>query len=228
MSREITEKVFLKDVANHEMTVLMDNGLYRHLKVKQPGTYNQWFDIVTWPGFLAYTGDMGGFVFTRIPDMFEFFRSNRYPRDGVKLGINPQYWSEKLAAVDRDGRRGGGYQQFSADRLRKHVEEHISTWVEEFRSEHDEDSEEHAVAKKDFETQIREEIRTEVFLYLDDGEYEARRAVNDFQCKIGNDTYNFQDSWEWDCDEYTLRFLWCCYALAWSIQQYDALTVGVK
>ena len=28
------------------------------------------FDIVTWPGYLCYSGDMGCFVFTRLPDMF--------------------------------------------------------------------------------------------------------------------------------------------------------------
>jgi hypothetical protein len=74
--KEITEEVFLKDVEKHEMKVLLDNGLYRHLRFAATGQYswNQWFEIITWPGKLAYSGDMGTYVFERIEDMFEFFR----------------------------------------------------------------------------------------------------------------------------------------------------------
>jgi hypothetical protein len=32
----------------------------------------------------------------------------------------------------------------------------------------------------------------------------------------------FEDFREVDCEEYTHRFLWCCYALAWGIEKYDA------
>ena len=32
----------------------------------------------------------------------------------------------------------------------------------------------------------------------------------------------FSDCWEWRFTEYTHRFVWCCYAIAWAIKQYDA------
>ena len=32
MSRQPTEETFLKDVEKHRMTVLLDNGVYRHLR----------------------------------------------------------------------------------------------------------------------------------------------------------------------------------------------------
>jgi hypothetical protein len=86
---------FLKNVANHKLTIIKDDGLYRHIRLKAPGTSCRYFDIVTWPGHLAYTGDMGSYTFTRVKDMFEFFRD-----DDDSWGINPRYWSEKVVAMD--------------------------------------------------------------------------------------------------------------------------------
>ncbi len=37
-----SEEVFMKDVANHEIHVLLDNGVYRHLRFKQPNSSNAW------------------------------------------------------------------------------------------------------------------------------------------------------------------------------------------
>ena len=50
---------FAKDTATHAMTILRDDGLYRHLRFKRPNTSSYYFDIITWPGYLAITGDMG-------------------------------------------------------------------------------------------------------------------------------------------------------------------------
>lgn len=74
---------------NHQMTVLRDEGLYRHIRFAEPGTGIWRFDLVTWPGHLVVTGDIEDFHFARIDDMFEFFRS--------PVGyINPGYWAQKL------------------------------------------------------------------------------------------------------------------------------------
>lgn len=212
------EASFLKDISKHEMTVKLDNGIYRHLRFSQPNSSNMWFDIVTWPGFLAYAGDMGSFVFTRLPDMFQFFRTDA-EKEG--LGINLGYWGEKLEAVDRNGRENGN-RVYSPDRLREQVEYHIKTWVEEFEGPYDSSEEEAVAAKADFEAELREAIDEDVYSYLDSSEHEARTAVRDFSVEIGGHKYEFYDTWEWNCDEYTFRFVWCCYAIAWAIKQYDA------
>ena len=162
------EESFLKDVSKHEMTVKLDNGVYRHLRFGQPNSSNMWFDIVTWPGFLAYTGDMGSFVFTRSSDMFEFFRTDS-KKGG--LGINLNYWSEKLEAVDRDG-RSGSYKDFSPERMRVHVEEHVAQWIEECE------------LSEDAAAELKEAVEEEVYRYLDDSEHEARTAVRDFSVEI--------------------------------------------
>lgn len=81
---------FLNDVISHEMKIFADNDVNRTLRFRQPACGNQYFYITTWPGHLCISGDMGTFVFSRLPDMFEFFRGDKEPNLG--------YWSEKLEA----------------------------------------------------------------------------------------------------------------------------------
>lgn len=86
---EMAER-FQKDTTKHEMTVLHDDGLYRHLLFMQPRpeSSSYWFELITWPGSLVVRGDIEGYMFTRLSDMFEFFRG--------KDDIDPRYWAGKL------------------------------------------------------------------------------------------------------------------------------------
>lgn len=123
MNDRCTEQRFLDDVAQHRMTILRDDSVNRHAQFKREGTRCYQFDLITWPGYLCYTGDMGSYVFQRTTDMFEFFRTDRndfnYNKDG--LSINPGYWGEKLEAVDKCD----GFKEFSLDLFRKNVREYL-------------------------------------------------------------------------------------------------------
>ncbi len=200
---EITEDVFLKDVADHAMKVVMDQGLYRHLLFRSPKTSNQYFEIVTFPGTLVYVGDMGSFVFQRIEDMFQFFRS----RGDKNIAINPSYWSEKLEAVDNHTTKPG-HKTYSEEKLKVIVQETVAEWCQ--------DGELTAVQREELERVVKYELS------FGDGEEDARRSVRDFSHEIDGHKFEFHDSWEWDCREYTGRFLWCCYAVVWAIREYDA------
>lgn len=90
MSATCTEERFLRDVAKHEMTVIRDDGVHRHIRFKQPDSGMMFFDLITWPGFLCYCGDMGTYVFQRTQDMFGFFRKN-----GRLDGIDRRYWPKR-------------------------------------------------------------------------------------------------------------------------------------
>lgn len=208
--REITEEVFLKDVANHAMTVLKDAKIYRHLRFanRDQHSWNQWFEIVTWPGTLAYNGDMGTFVFSRLEDMFEFFRV-RPADEKTQLHINLGYWAEKLQAVDRD-HRNNSEMAYSEDIFKERVEEHIAEWIDEYGLTDDEQKE------------LRSVIADDVLSPAQDGEHAAHEALRNFVCEINGHRFEFSDTWEWNLREYTLRFVWCCYAIAWGINQYDA------
>ncbi|MGF3056172.1 hypothetical protein [Microbacterium sp. YY-01] len=108
-------------VEKHEMQILHDDGLYRHIRFKSPGTSIGYFDIITWPGSLAITGDIGeGHIFTRERDMIAWFYN---PIGGY---INPGYWAEKLSRGARDA------VEFSSDKF--------AAWVRDIAgSRHDVD-----------------------------------------------------------------------------------------
>ena len=61
--REPTAEQFLKDVQRHAMNELHRDGVYRHLRFRQPENGNMWFELVTWPGHLTIAGDMGTWTF---------------------------------------------------------------------------------------------------------------------------------------------------------------------
>lgn len=86
-------KGFLEQTGEHKLEILHNDGLYRHIRMAKPGTRMWSWDIITWPGTLAIRGDIGdGFMFSRVEDMFQFFRSGKAPD-----GIDFRYWAEKLS-----------------------------------------------------------------------------------------------------------------------------------
>jgi hypothetical protein len=197
MTHDIAER-FKNDTAKHEMTVLHDDGLYRHLRFMQPrpGSSCYWFDLITVPGTLIFQGDGETFAFRRIEDMFAFFRQST---DG---GINPWYWSEKLTS-DRDS-----VMKFSSDLFAEAVARELVD------------------AEKDWPgvTEAWAEHVGEWSEYNTDHEGEARRALDEFDFEPEDDSkpFRFGDTYEWQLRDFGWWFLWACHGIVWGIAQYDA------
>ena len=212
-----TEAEFLKDVEKHALEIIRDDGVNRHIRLKQPGTSCMHFDLITWPGYLCYTGDMGTFVFRRLTDMFEFFRTDRnspYMKSkGLTLGINLSYWAEKIEASNKSG-RGNGIKEFDIDKAHDAVRDYFKTTIEELQPDEEDDAAE-AANKAEKLASLTEALDDEIFRTSD--EYEFVEAVRNFD----SGDFEIVDFWEYTTDEYTHSFVWCCYALAWGIQKYD-------
>ncbi|MER7788602.1 hypothetical protein [Streptomyces sp. NPDC097640] len=190
---EIAER-FARDIAGHQMTVLHDEGLYRHLRFMAPRSSEFWFELVTWPGSLTIRGDYGGpHTFSRLDDMFQFFRADR------RWGINPHYWAEKLG---RDGGRRS-VKEYSESLLRQRV---VEQFVEDARW----NGGVPAGSGKALRTWVLDEDLSD--------EHRARNVLEDF----AHQGYEFEDVWEWDFHDYRPDFLWACHAIVWGIAQYDA------
>ena len=201
---------FLRDVATHELSIIRNDGLYRHLRFKRPGTSCMYFDLITWPGHLCYTGDMGTYVFSRVSDMLEFFR-----RDCAdQLPINPGYWSEKVQAAD-GGRHPGCVFEYDHDRYLAVVNEYLSDWLEGLDDE--------AAAE------LREAVQDDVLQLADShDEHGNYNRAYEFSAEVGGQTFEFTDLFERNFRRFTPRFLWCCRALVWGIEKYDAaLLAGI-
>jgi len=190
--------LFARDVAEHAMTVLVDCGLYRHLRFAAPGTSCGRFDVITWPGSLCFTGDMGTFVFARIADMFEFFRTSE------GRGPNFGYWSEKVVAADRSD----GLRVFSPALFRNAVAADLRAYIDDHQVS--------GSARRDLWESARTALLESAYGW-DLGA--ALAAVEAFESD-GDPV--FQDFYEHRLEEFSGRFYWCCFALPWAIARYDA------
>lgn len=218
-----TEKQFLHDVREHRMTVLRDDGVNRHVRFKRPDSGTFWFDLITWPGALCIDGDMGTWVFRRLEDMFQFFRTDRdyLERRGMQLAINPGYWAEKIAAASK---YGNGPEEFSADSFREHVKESFDEWVESEAPVDGEADPDEIAEFTALKNALWEEIEDQVLCNADDGEIRAIDSARAFDSEIAD--LDFEDAWEWRCQEFTFHFIWCCYAIAWGVKTYDQLGIS--
>jgi hypothetical protein len=227
------KKQFEKDTANHKMEILKDDGLYRHLRFTNNGSQVYRFDIHTWPGYLCVCGDMGTFVFSRVPDMFDFFKmdDNDFNKKHV---INPHYWAEKLQATSTSrSMDSNGYEEFSSDVFAEHIKTEYDKFCEEYLDDGSEGvTEAYAEEKQTREHQLEqlwECLEDAVLPASYDGPVRAYDAAMDFRWESddGELTFDMQDFWEHNCTEYTHHYIWILYAIVWGIGVYDeALTMS--
>lgn len=191
---------FQASTGHHELAVLRDDGLYRHLRFRGTSSSSYWFDIVTWPGNLAFTGDMGSYLFGRAgsEDMLAFFRGRR---------INPGYWAEKVKAADHSG-----VKRYSPEVFLQSVAEEAAGYEDAFPG---------------LTYAVNAAVTDELFNAED--EAQAREFLNDFEYRPADEdarddaplAFRFADAWEWDLTDFGFHYLWCCHALVWGIARYD-------
>lgn len=151
---------FQNEIGDHQMTVLHDDGLYRHLRFKNPDNGFYWFDLVTWPGYLSISGDIGCYTFSRTEDMFAFFASG--------ADINPSYWGEKLRA-------DSGYKSFSTDVFVRSVTDYFND------RENDDDPVKRAALWAEIEYEVLDEQYEDAARYaLDNFRHEGFEFVDTF------------------------------------------------
>ena len=234
--------------ARHQMTVLHEESLYRHLRFEGTadsplGRYPSYpFELITWPyNLVVKSGWTFHFDIDATPDMFDLFRKTAFSGE-----INPGYWSEKVRA-GRDEVKG-----FDPDLLKAEIASTIAQWM---RDDLDIRVEKRATElgftqqelnaqpgiRKELARQIRPEWRAanrqlreavhEHFFsdfadYNVEYESEAHRALHDFSFRPeGDDSeypYYFADWTEWRLKDYTPGFLHSCHAIRHGIGQYDA------
>jgi hypothetical protein len=200
--RQPNQEQFMKDVSGHKMAVILQSGVHRHLLFKKPGSSNLWFEIITWPGALTIHGDMGTWTFSRVEDMFTFFRSRPGKTD---LEINPSYWAEKL----RGGVHGGS--------------DNSKVWEEDsFRDSLVQQLTEYYSLDGDDLTTVSQALEDQVL--RQDGKYDLMIAARDFSCELSGGKGRFEfDTCELPTGmEYAYHFLWCLYAIVWAVRQWDA------
>lgn len=196
------EESFLAEVTEHRMTILKDDGLYRHIKFARSDSNMYRFDLVTWPGHLVICGDLQDYHFARVPDMFEFFRSNP---DRPRLTINPDYWSQKLTGHRQEA------ETYSFEAFKRSV-----TWDFLWNRDSIPEGQRRRVWK-----QIREEIFEDPDVQC--SREAAYQAVTEFEAYDDGirSIFRFQDTYELNFTDWDWHFLISLHAIVWGIRQYD-------
>lgn len=182
---------FLKDISTHRVEVLLDQGIYRHLRcrrVEEP-TWLHWFDIHTGPNFLLIRGDMGSVCFSRVEDMFTFFAS-----DPAK--INASYWAEKIEGLPHGGTCIA--RKFDGDRFKEALVESLERYG----------------LNGDLRRRVVASLDSEIE-WCDDESF-VRRQVDDFEL----DGFSFVDTFEVDSTAYLFHYIWLIRAICWAIGRY--------
>jgi hypothetical protein len=200
--RDIADR-FQREASEHQMTVLLDQGLYRHLRFKRADTGFYWFELVTIPNALIFRGDGESFMFSRTEDMFTFFR-------GRPGWINPTYWAEKVTS--------------NRDCLMRYSEDEAKRMIREYYRDLVADGAPQPLARERFAELLNAEE-------LGWGEHDARYRIARFKfdwtepAEHGEPkrvAYRLDSAWEWNLREYDWWFLWACHAIVWGIARYDA------
>lgn len=190
---------FARETAAHEMTVLHEVGLYRHLVCADPegGFYR--FDLITWPHNLLLRGDGFSFGFSIYPtaDIFEMFRGSGHG------GINPGYWQEKVTAGRGD--------------VKSWSEELFRAWL----------TAEAAANESRFPGLV--EAVGEQILHSDEHSLEYRGTAEYAVASFSHSSFRlrFPDEWVLSFDDYSWEFLFACHAVLWGIGRYDAARQAV-
>lgn len=216
---------FAADTTDHVMTVLHDDGLYRHLRFQAPDSSFHWFDLITWPGVLAIRGSHGHHMFSRLNDMFAFFRTS-----GAPSPINPGYWAEKMPDY------GEAVRRYDENILKAKLDDHLAEYAEQYEDLAAAHSRAHAdylatpiparyYLSEPVAPKTPDELRELVSEHDEDGlladESSARVLLRQLeQAGVVSDT------WEWDLRDWDYHYLWCCHAIVWGIAQYDAARAG--
>ena len=198
---ERAERCFQDDVKNHSMEIVKDDGLYRHIRFSKGSSIVLQFSLVTWPGYLAITGDMGCFVFSRVTDMFEFHRL------GESKSVPYRYWAEKIQCGSSQSPDIAG--EFSEQLLRRAMFTEVMSLVRGM--------------EKSERPRAIEELRE-----LYDG---VEFTEHNLSCIMGSEIcgeYPFHELYEYTLTQESYHFAWCCNAIAWGIKRYDEMVSDAK
>lgn len=173
--------------AEHELTVLRDDSVYRHLRYRKPGSSMYWFDIHTSPGLLTITGDIGTFVFSRVPDMLSFFADSTH--------ADVPYWQHQLLApAPQDVIK---HDRAAASRA---VVDQVTDMTDGWPN--------------DAVVELQRAVDTDLSDALDN-EHELLGAILNFEWTSSGDgyTFEFSDPQDLMTRTYTVQYLFACHAL---------------
>lgn len=194
---------FAEGTTEHVMTIVKDDGLYRRLRFAKPGSFQFYFEVITWPGYIALTGDMRSLMMTRVEDMIGFVASPGSDE------IDFRYWAQKVVAS------AGNIKQWCCSVM---IEQLHEAWVDHCLEEgvcQDSDDGRAAWAE------IQDDIIDTSAAYGEHDERTYAEAISNFTGAV-----SLLDAWEWDCRDLEFDIYWQMLALRYAANAYLAAKVS--
>jgi len=194
---------FKNSVANHKLTINLDQGLYRDITVKNPESSACAYHVIARPRYLMICGDMGTFVFNvSTNDAFEYFRDKL---DNIRLS---HYYRRKLQAEDVTVKST----QFDFDGVISELEEYLDCF-EEYCSDLPEDT--------NFNFEAAKEAVENFKLHTDRDEQSYISTIHNWDVdEAGGMTLD--DFWDGEIGvTATYHYRWCIYAIIHAVNLYD-------
>ena len=191
---EEAKKAFLERFEKFEMIIEKDDGVFRHLRFRDPKEMHGWFNITTAPDMLVVRGDYGTYVFSRVYDMFNFFRGTG--------GTDPGYVASKAIAQPVEGARACSV--FDQRKLKEQVAEAFGYYLD---YEHYDKSEE-----------VKEDYTEELYDFLDElDSWEALYEADGTEmCDSG---FMFR-CYDFSPEVLSYSYLWSYFAVVYGIERY--------
>lgn len=214
---------FVSQTEEHQLTVLREDGLYRHMRMSAPGTSMWSWTVNTFPGYLTVVGDIAdGYTFSRIEDMLNFFelgaRSWNYYADGAPC-IDFRYWAEKLSGGRSSNMRVYSQKSFlaSVTDIMEQDEDLGLEMENEIRAEALE-------CEGDSETVVKllaeaQKIKSDRDALIEDARYHAENE-NDAYEWLNDHPKHFTDIFDIDIRTWDRHFVYACYAIALTVKKY--------
>lgn len=189
---------FHEETKDHVMQVLLNEGLYRHVRFANPRTGAYWFELITTPNNLLFRGDGESFAFSREIDMFDFFRSG-INKDGT-LGTNPHYWSEKLTTT-REAVRG-----YSKEIVKEYLDQMLADMCD-------------PAFPAETQPELAAKLRKS---WVEADEWGYLETFQDFTNWLSEheEETGWGEPWEWPHQDFDWWFLWACCGIVWGIDQF--------
>ena len=187
---------FEQDTVNHELEVLIEDGVNRILRFKdKSGSSINHFYVMQTQGKICYTGDMGDYVFTNHnKDMLAWFHNN----------MSLSYIAEKC--------RTGSIYEYCKDLALESIKHEVSSFCESYIDEYVGDDDVDMDAALDKWT---EDLANEVLSEIDfENEFTVHTSAYSVSTQVTNYLkFEIDTSDGINCNEYTYRYLWCVLAM---------------
>ena len=183
------------ETRDHELVTLHDSGPYRHLRLQGSRTSDYWFEVTTWPDYIAVNGSMGSFIFRMGGnDVF----------DSSSAGAKRE--PIVLAALARAVDRNRGLREYDMEAFAQAVLSYVVTQTAALplgdRQAIVDDVLARVILTEEFATQCEEG---------------AREAIASYDGHLG---FQFAPDVEWDFSDYSAALTWSAHALDLVVKTY--------